>query len=50
MKDEFEYCGHVINQDGLCKPQQKIEAVVNAPSPQNVNQLRFVNYYHKFLP
>ncbi|XP_044175358.1 uncharacterized protein K02A2.6-like [Acropora millepora] len=54
MKDEIEYCGHVINKDGLCKSQKKIEAVVNAPSPQNVNQLRawlgFVNYYHKFLP
>ena len=54
MKDEIEYCGHVINKDGLCKPQKKTEAVVNAPTPQNVNQLRswlgFVNYYHKFLP
>ena len=43
-----------INKDGLCKPQKKIEAVVNAPSPQNVNQLRswlgFVNYNHEFLP
>ena len=54
MKDEIEHCGHVINKDGLCKPQKKIEAVVNAPSPQNVNQLvswlGFVNYYHKLLP
>ena len=54
MKDEIEYCGHVINKDGLCKPQKKIEALVNETSPQNVNQLRswlgFVNYYHKFLP
>ena len=54
MKDEIEYCRHLINQDGLCKPQKKIEAVVNVPSPQNVNQLRswlgFENYYHKFLP
>ena len=54
MKDEIEYCGHVINKDGPCKPQKKIEAVVNAPSPQNVNQLRswlgFVNYCDKFLP
>ncbi|XP_022785748.1 uncharacterized protein K02A2.6-like [Stylophora pistillata] len=40
MKNEIEYCGHVINKDGLCKPQKKIEAVVNAPNPQNVNQLR----------
>lgn len=54
LKDQVEYCGHVINKNGLCKPQKKIEAVINAPSPQNVNQLRswlgFVNYYHKFLP
>ncbi|KXJ08403.1 Retrovirus-related Pol polyprotein from transposon 297 [Exaiptasia diaphana] len=54
MKDEIEYCGHLINKDGLRKTQKKIEAVINAPSPQNVNQLRswlgFVNYYHKFLP
>lgn len=54
LKDQVEYCGHVINKDGLCKPHKKVEAVTNAPSPQNVNQLRswlgFVNYYHKFLP
>jgi len=54
MKDEIEYCGHLINKDGLCKPQKKIKAVVNAPSPQTVNQLRswlgFANYYPKFLP
>ena len=54
MKDEIDYCRNVINKDGLCKPQKKIEPVVNAPSPQNVNQLRswlgFVNYYHKFVP
>ena len=54
MTDKIEYCRHLINQDGVCKPQEKIEAVVNVPSPQNVNQLRiwlgFENYYHKFLP
>ena len=42
-----------LNKNGLCKPQGKIEAVINAPSPKNINQLRswlgFVNYYHKFL-
>ena len=53
FKDQVEYCGHIINKNELCKPQRKIEAVVNVPSPKNVNQLRlrpgFVNYYHKFL-
>ena len=40
IKDEMKYCRHLINQNGLRRPQKKIEAVVNAPSPQNVNQLR----------
>ena len=34
--------------------EEKIHAVVNAPRPENVQQLRsflgLVNYYHKFLP
>ena len=53
FKDQVEYYGQIINKNGLWKPQRKIEAVVNAPSPKNINQLRswlgFVNYYHKFL-
>ena len=36
------------------KTQEKIEAVVNAPRPENVSQLRsflgLVNYYNRFLP
>ena len=40
MKDETEYCGHLINQYGQSKPGKKIEEVINATSPQNENQLR----------
>ena len=52
MKDEIEYCGHVINKDGLCKPQNKIKAVVNAPSPQTESAeiMAWICDYHKFLP
>ncbi|XP_026065967.1 uncharacterized protein K02A2.6-like [Carassius auratus] len=54
FKSQISYCGHVIDKDGLHKSQDKIEAVLKAPHPQNVSQLRsylgLVNYYHKFLP
>jgi len=51
---KITYCGHVVDQDGLHKTQQKVDAVVNAPRPENVQQVRsflgLVNYYHKLLP
>lgn len=54
FKSEISYCGHVIDKHGLQKSQEKIEAVLKAPKPENVSQLRsylgLVNYYHKFLP
>ena len=49
-----QFCGHEIDSEGLHKTQEKIEAVVNAPRPENVSQLRsflgLVNYYNRFLP
>ncbi|XP_060782844.1 uncharacterized protein K02A2.6 [Neoarius graeffei] len=53
FKDSIECCGHRIDRDGLHKSQDKIDAVLKAPKPTNVSQLRsllgLVNYYHKFL-
>uniref|UniRef100_A0A3B3Q5Y7 ribonuclease H n=1 Tax=Paramormyrops kingsleyae TaxID=1676925 RepID=A0A3B3Q5Y7_9TELE len=53
FKEEISYCGHIIDKHGLHKSQEKIEAVLKAPKPENVSQLRsylgLVNYYHKFL-
>ena len=54
LKDSLEFCGHKIDKDGLHKMRTKTEAVMSAPRPENVSQLRaflgLVNYYHKFLP
>ena len=54
FRKEITYCGHKINANGLHKTQEKIEAVINAPVPENVTQLRaflgLVNYYSHFLP
>jgi len=54
FKEEVEYHGHTVSLQGLKKSQSKIEAVLSAPTPTDVGQLRsfvgLVNYYHKFLP
>ena len=51
---EIEFCGHKISARGLHKDEKKIKAVVDAPPPTNVKELRsflgLVNYYHKFIP
>ena len=48
-----EYLGHHISSEGLRPTQEKIRAIVEAPAPQDVTQLRaflgLVNYYGKFV-
>ncbi|MGH0157174.1 UNVERIFIED_CONTAM: hypothetical protein FKN15_033151 [Acipenser sinensis] len=54
FKLSVTYCGHTIDGQGLHKCADKIQAVLEAPQPQDVSQLRsflgFVNYYNRFLP
>lgn len=54
LKSSVTYCGHTIDANGLHKCHEKVQAVLKAPRPQDVSQLRsflgFVNYYHRFLP
>ena len=53
FRDRVQFCGHEIDREGLHKTQEKIEAVVSAPRPENVSQFRsflgLVNYYNRFL-
>ena len=48
------YLGHIISAEGLRTEDSKVQAVVEAPEPVNVPELRsflgMVNYYGKFLP
>ena len=48
------YLGHVISAEGLHTADSKVKAVVDAPDPRNISELRsflgMVNYYGKFLP
>lgn len=53
MLPKIEYLGHTISANGLHPSQDKVRAIVDAPVPHNVSQLRsflgMVNYYGKFL-
>lgn len=47
---KIEFCGHKISSNGLDKSQKKVDAVVNAPRPENASQIclfaGLVNYQH----
>ena len=53
MMSAVEYLGHKITKDGLQPSDTKVEAVLKAPIPCNVTELKaflgLVNYYGKFL-
>nr|XP_055038341.1 uncharacterized protein K02A2.6-like [Misgurnus anguillicaudatus] len=54
FSSSVEYLGHVIDSSGLHKAPSKVKAIVEAPAPQNVSQLRsflgLLTYYAKFVP
>ena len=54
MQESVEYLGHRIDAEGLHSLPSKVDAIVNAPEPRNVQELRsflgLLNYYGKFLP
>lgn len=53
-RPEVSYLGHRISSEGLQPLEKKMEAVMKAPSPKNVSELRsyigLLTYYNKFLP
>ncbi|XP_024154359.1 uncharacterized protein K02A2.6, partial [Oryzias melastigma] len=54
FQDSVEYLGHIIDAAGLHKSPEKVRAIVEAPTPSNVGQLRsflgMINYYGRFIP
>ena len=53
MAKSVEYLGHKIDKDGISTLPNKVDAIVNAPHPINVQELRsflgLLNYYGKFI-
>ena len=54
LADSVEYLGHRIDAEGLHTTEVKSLAILQAPTPRNVTELRsflgLVNYYGKFIP
>ena len=54
FQNSVEYLGHLVDAAGLHTLPSSVEAIVQAPKPENVQQLRsflgLVNYYSKFVP
>lgn len=53
IKEKITYCGHDIDSNALHKSAEKVEAVLKAPLPNDVAEVRsflgLINYYHRFL-
>ena len=54
FQDSVEYLGHTINAKGIHTTGTKVKAILDAPSPRNLSELRsflgLLNYYSRFLP
>ena len=48
------FLGHRIDAEGIHPTREKLKAIVEAPAPKNVQELRsflgLINYYGKFIP
>ncbi|XP_077863504.1 uncharacterized protein LOC144347282 [Saccoglossus kowalevskii] len=46
--------GYMVDAEGIHTTRKKVEAINNAPKPQNLHQLKsflgILNYYGKFIP
>ncbi|XP_058816755.1 uncharacterized protein K02A2.6-like [Topomyia yanbarensis] len=51
--DTIEYCGYLIDKDGIHKLRKKIEAIQKMPRPKNKDEVRsfvgLINYYGRFF-
>ena len=49
MFPKVEYLGHIIDEHGLHRTEEKVKAINEAPTPKNVSKLRaflrIINYY-----
>ena len=54
LQSSVQYLGHRIDAEGIHATESKIQAIVKAPAPKNVTELRsflgLLNYYGRFIP
>lgn len=53
-KQQIEYLGHVLDEQGVHPSKDKVRAIKEAPAPTNVKELQaflgLLNYYGRFVP
>ena len=51
--DRIQYLGHIILEEGISVDPEKIEAIMNWPTPRNVTDVRsfmgLAGYYRRFI-
>ena len=54
LKSSVNFLGHRIDAEGIHPLQEKLTAILQAPAPKSVQELRsflrLINYYGKFIP
>lgn len=54
LESSVSYLGFIIDKNGLHPDMSKVEAIIKAPTPTNITQLKaflgLINYYGKFVP
>ena len=52
-RDRIQYLGHIISKEGIYVDPEKIEAIMNWPTPRNVTDVRsfmeLTGYYRRFI-
>ena len=52
-RDRIQYLGHIISEEGISVDPEKIEAIMNWPTPRNVTDVRsfmgLAGYYWRFI-
>ena len=54
FQDEITFCGYTISRMGIKPMQSNVDAVLSAPEPSNVSEVKsflgMINYYQSYLP
>ncbi|KAM8707498.1 hypothetical protein ACLKA7_005042 [Drosophila subpalustris] len=53
MRDSIEYCGYLVDKEGIRRLQKKVNAIQNMKTPNNKEEVRaflgLINYYGRFV-